>query len=366
MSVPVVLDARMADHPGIGRYIRQLAAAMLTQKNAPPFVFLGDEGAFSLPPFGADVQWRQAHSPIYSLAEQIEIPRLAGKKALLHVPHFNVPVFFRGRLVVTIHDLIYLHSPRVSKFFFAGAYARALFRHVEKSASAVITVSEYTKTDLLRHFPKIKPERVFVTHEAASGRFFKIKDEKLLIETKEKYGLHKPFALFVGTLKAHKNLPVLVEAMARLNQKPGADHDLVLVGRADPQNRLLSEAMSRHGNFIKSLGPLSDDDLPALYNLADTLVLPSLFEGFGLPVLEAMACGTPVIASTGGSLPEVVGEAGLLFEPERIDALVEHLYNVFQKKDLREKLSVLGLQRAAQFSWEKTARETLAVYQACS
>ncbi|MBI4432051.1 MAG: glycosyltransferase family 4 protein [Candidatus Omnitrophica bacterium] len=361
----VAIDARMWGHPGIGRYIRELSGALVHQSADLDFLFLGPEVVR---------QWldgrrphphvfQKTHSPIYSIREQFEILKGGCSADLLHVPHFNIPVFFPGRLVVTLHDLIYLKDARSS---FAGglgrAYAQTLFAAVGRRASAILTVSEHTRKDLLDCFSWIDSRKIHVTPEAVSPQFQKIRDGQVLSQIKHFYGLDRPFVLYVGSFKRHKNLEVLLEAMRLLREENKCDHDLVLIGRPDKNNTGLLRQIARL-SFVKTLGEVPDQDLPALYNLADLFVLPSLIEGFGLPVLEAMACGVPVIASNRTSLPEVGGQAALYFEPTQIDALRELLYNVLRDKELREKMIALGFDQARLFSWENTADLTLRVYE---
>jgi glycosyltransferase involved in cell wall biosynthesis len=337
------IDARMWDHPGIGRYLRELT------------------GALHAEPFEHEIALIAGRSPIYSLAEQWEVPWRARNADLLHVPHFNIPVLFGGRLVVTIHDLTYFHAPDVSASRFAKPYVTWLLGAVRRNARAVLTVSEYTKRDLLEHFPGIRAESVFVTHEAAAPEFRKLADPEALARIAAKYSLRQPFVLFVGSLKKHKNVPALIEAVGRLRRAKGIPHELVLTGKRGSADGELTALIDR-SPFVRHLGEAEGHDLPGLYNLAEVFVLPSFREGFGLPVLEAMACGTPVIASDRTSLPEVAGEAGLLFDPDHIDALESVLYNVLNNKELQKKMSQNGIEQAKKFSWQKTAQETLDVY----
>ena len=363
----IAVDIRMWHHAGIGRYLRELVAELLSQTNSYEFIFLGGLSQKE------DIRkicfdrkrkfsYRETRSKIYSLAEQWEIRQKAKGADLLHVPHFNVPVLCDKRLVVTIHDLIYLHRSESSLGFLGRSYLHFLLKRIEKKSAFILTVSEATKKELLEFFPKIPREKICVTHESCSPIFKRAESLAVFSETKAKFSLTKPFVLFVGSLKIHKNIPTLIRAIKALREKNGLDHELVLVGREDLKNKDLLRLI-RANPFVRPLGALSDPELLGLYHLADTMVLPSFREGFGLPVLEAMACGTPVIASNQSSLPEVVGDAGLLFDPSQVDELVTVLYNVLSSKELRDKMSKNGLNRAKLFSWEKTARETLEVYQ---
>ena len=358
----VGMDLRMWGHAGIGRYMRELYFAMLRKKPVFDLRLLLPAGVReSLRYRQDDVEFQDSHTSIYSLAEQWELASFSKRSDLLHVPHFNVPVLGAKKLVVTVHDIIYLKDTAYSGSFFGRAYVEFMFKVIERKADAVLAVSEYTKNDLLEHFPGLKG-RVFVTHEAASFLFQPVAAHDLEA-TKKKRSLTKPFVLFVGSLKAHKNVSVLIEAMRALKEEKGLPHELILVGGKDEKEKELLALIEKNASFVRSLGHTGDEELVHFYNLAEAFVLPSLWEGFGLPVLEAMACGAPVLASDRASLPEVVGEAGRLFDPTRVDELKDLLYNVLQSRDLRQKMRADGFIQAKKFSWDKTAAETLNVYE---
>lgn len=362
MAEKIAFDARMWSHPGIGRYIRELLGALIRLEKKPALCLLGrskELGAMFMPATGFSI--REASSGIYGLAEQLEIPRLARGMGLLHVPHFNVPLLTSAKLVVTVHDLTYLHGSEALKSRSGRAYVRFLFRFIARNAAAIITVSEYTKKDLMEFFP-VRAEKVFVIPEAASDMFYKISDPNKL-EKQLCFGSSgRPFILFVGSLKPHKNIPALVTAVSNLREKKRIEHQLLIVGRKDKKNPEILKLIESNP-YVSYLGEVSDEKLATLYNLADLFVLPSFREGFGLPVVEAMACGTPVAVSDRTSLPELVGEAGQLFDPDRIDALEHVIYNILENKDLRQKMSLAGLERSKEFSWQNTAKNTLKVYQ---
>lgn len=360
------LDARLWKHPGIGRYVRELSWEMARCLESEKLILLGDpapihdffssrQGSSSAP------TCIETHSKIYSLQEQWQMPGKAASLDLLHVPHFNIPVFLRTKLVVTIHDLIYLHEPGALKSHLGKPYVAWLLKMIEKKAAAVFAVSQHTKNDLLEQFPRLSRDHVFVTYEASSPLFHKISNSLELQAVRSRHSLSKPFILFVGTLKAHKNVPALIRALKILRETKGVDHELVLVGRKDEQNRLLLD-MIKQNAFVRYLGELSDPEVAVLYNCAEVFVLPSFCEGFGLPAIEAMASGTPVIVSNRSSLPEIVGSAGLIFDPLKVDALCELLYNVLNNDELRKKMITLGLARAGEFSWRTTAEQTMDVY----
>lgn len=360
----ILVDARMWGHPGIGRYIRELFSAILSArvKDCEKIVFAGNsetqKGLLSL---GYRGEFVQLKSPIYSLSEQAEVLRASSRYGVLHVPHFNAPIFRKKKTIVTIHDLIYLKNKKASRHFLGQLYAKTLFGNAARSAAAILAVSEATKKDLLEHFPRISAGKIRVTHEAASPIFGVIDNEEKRISFKNKYKLNKSFVLFVGSLKTHKNLPVLLRAFEGIRRR-GTDADLVIVGRKDAKDDAVFQQIQKAGPSVKYLGELPDQELVLAYNFCSVFVLPSLWEGFGLPIMEAMACGAPVISSNTSSLPEVAGEAALFFDPNQIDALSGHLYNVLNDNQLRKNMSVLSLQRSQRFSWKKTAEETLEVY----
>ena len=270
------IDVRMASHAGIGRYIRELIRGFGVQKTDDFHgTLLGSKStrmifsSTAMPGFNFDI----ANSPIYSLREQWEMGLHAKRFDLFHVPHFNVPLLCRARLVVTVHDLIYLHEKGATRSLIGKTYVRTLLKKIVRSADAILTVSEYTKTDLLSLFPKFRPSRIFVTHEAASEIFRPLPDRAIARQIRDRYGLEKPYVLFVGSLKSHKNIPALLKAMKIFRNRCKIDAELV-----------------------------------CLYNECEVFVLPSFCEGFGLPVLEAMSCGAPVIVSDRASLPEIAGK----------------------------------------------------------
>ena len=352
-------------HAGIGRYVSELAGAFLDLDTELELSFLSPPGfkerLSEVHPQADPRVFKKTHSGIYGIAEQFEVAIRTLDADLLHVPHFNIPVLSPKKLVVTIHDLIYL-DPDTLRSSLGRAYARFLFEAVEKKASAIITVSEATRQALLARFSRLRSDKLFVIPEAVSGSIRRAERSSAIEKVRSAYGLTEPFVLFVGSLKPHKNIGTLIEAMRRMSSGDRVSRRLVIVGRADARHPEILKEISG-SPFVRYLGEVADADLSNLYSAADLFVLPSFCEGFGLPVLEAMACGAPVLVSDRASLPEVAGNAAMTFDPERIDALSELIYNVLENKHLREKMSIMSLERAAQFSWTRTARETLRVYQ---
>jgi glycosyltransferase involved in cell wall biosynthesis len=342
------LDLRMWDHPGIGRYMRELVTEM-GKKDGSRFHVLGYERhAKDIMPRFRGGSFTAANSKIYGLAEQSELSVFSSRVKLLHVPHFNAPLFCRAKLVATIHDLIYLKEKRFSGSVIGKIYVKSMISGVARNASAVIAVSEFTRKDLEKAFPAVSG-KTRVIYEAAAGHFG---------PDGTKGG---DYFLFVGSLKAHKNLGVLLDAFERVrSNRP--DAKLVVVGRKDPKEAALTARVESLAPSVRYLGEQPDEALPGLYRGARALVIPSLWEGFGLTAIEAMACGTPVISSDRASLPEVVGDAGILFDPENADILAGHMLKVLKDDVFRAELSKKGLERSERFSWERAARDTMAVY----
>src|SRR5205823_2329000 len=216
--------------------------------------------------------------------------------------------------------------------------------------------------DLVKRL-RVSPRKIKVIYHGRDPMFAPVEDQAKIQETAARYGVTQPYCLHVGTLQPRKNLEMLVESWARLRGKVGNPPQLLLAGkRGWLYNSLFQAVQTRElGDIVKFADYVERDDLPALYSGALALTFPSLYEGFGLPSLEAMSCGTPVLASTASSVPEVVGDAGILLNPKDAGAWADAVQRVMQDSSLREDLSRRGLARAEQFTWERCARETLRV-----
>jgi len=284
---------------------------------------------------------------------------------LFHGPaNFELPPFAPCRLVSTVHDLIPLHFPElVSKKFYL--LFRSLIGRTLQNSDRVITDSEFSRQDILRRFP-VPPEKVVVTPLAPHPRFTANGDAKRDREICVRYGLRGRYILFVGVFEPRKNIPFLVEAFTafRRDFAEGKDFQLALAGGAGYQGGDIAEGVRRQDldPAVRLLGYVPDGDLPALYRQAELLVCPSRYEGFGLPPLEAMACGTPVLAADTSSLPEIVGNAGEVFPLESPESLAERMASLFATPERLRGMSDAGLERAATFTWEKTAAMTLDIY----
>jgi glycosyltransferase involved in cell wall biosynthesis len=302
--------------------------------------------------------------------EQLVLPLQARKCGIdvLHSPGYTAPVLVACPSVVTIHDLNYFYYPEdFSKL--AVLALKILVPAAARTSNKVITVSQNSKRDITTKLG-IPPEKVCVIYEAAGSAFCRSVSQTEAINRKMKvlrnrHGICSEFILTVAASHPHKNLDRLIRAYYFLRKARLVEHQLVVVGlkgRAHPGlTNLLSELSLQE--VVTLTGWVPDEDMPLLYSAADLFIFPSLFEGFGIPVLEAMACGTPVISSNATSLPEVVGDAGILIDPYDIEGMAGAMYELLTDDELRNSLVTKGLDRVKMFSWERAARETLAVYE---
>lgn len=293
---------------------------------------------------------------------------LAARRDRLDVLHvtYHAPPRSPCRTVVTVHDLSFMAFPNT----FGPRDLLVLSTLVPLSARrarAVIVPSEHTRRDLIRAYG-LPPDKIVVTPEAADARFSPSEDAGADRAVVRRLGLVRPYILALGTLQPRKNFERLVEAYAALRRSGRTDHHLVIVGKAGRAAARLRERIARLGleERVHLRGYLAAADVPAVYRAATCFVFPSLYEGFGLPVLEAMACGTPVIASNQAAVPEVAGDAAVLVDPYRVGELAGAIERVLADPALRARLRAGGLARAATFSWEETARRTAEVYRAAA
>ncbi len=363
-----VLDARtVTPHfPGIGRYVANLAPALAAQLDPDErlLVLHAPEARERLGGLaGPRVRLLPTAISPFGLGQQVQLPRLlreAGDVDLYHSTYYLMPYSMRLPTVLTFYDLIPLQHPQT-----VSRRARTLFRLTMGMAlrvsAHVVSISEAARRDVLARF-KLPPARVTTTPLAADSRFCPQPPEEVA-RVRAAYGLPAEMVLFVGINKPHKNLVRLIEAFGGLVQQ-GSRATLVLAGPWDERYPQAKEtAASLPGSDrVRFLGPVADADLPALYAAATVFVLPSLYEGFGLPVLEAMACGAAVACSSTSSLPEIVGEAALTFDPQDGGALAAAMGRLLADGELRGRMVQAGHVRAADFTPARTAALTLAIY----
>lgn len=283
---------------------------------------------------------------------------------IYHVPQNGIGINenINCKKITTIHDLI----PYIMPDTVGRGYLLKFLKEVPKAielSSAVITVSECSKQDILKFFP-IDKDKIFVTHLAADDIYKPLDKEKCKAFLSKQYNINKPFILYIGGFSPRKNVKSLITAFAKIYKDLNKDYNLVIVGATRDQGEYLSQFSSNLELASKIIftGYAPEEHLPVLYNGCDVFVYPSLYEGFGLPPLEAMNCGTPVITSNLTSIPEVVQDAGMLINPYDGNELPSALVKLLNDENLQKEYSEKGLKRAQNFSWAKTAEKTLEVY----
>jgi glycosyltransferase involved in cell wall biosynthesis len=277
----------------------------------------------------------------------------------LHVQYF-APLAYRGPVVATIHDLAFLHVPESFPRMLRLAL-RVLVPRTLSRAAHVITISEFSRRDIIARY-HLCPDRISVIPLAARDIFRPCPTDET-IAVLARYGLRPGFVFTLGRLNRRKNLERLLRATALLAQSSTAPPLLVIAGKPDFGGPpVLQQSEPGRNGAVRLVGLLPEEDLPAFYTGAALFVFPSLFEGFGLPALEAMACGTPVVASSRAAIPEVVGDAGLLIDPEDVEALAMAMGRILRDRSLAEDLGRRGLERSRRYSWGETARRTRRVY----
>jgi glycosyltransferase involved in cell wall biosynthesis len=364
--VRIGIDARKLHDFGIGTYIRNLLRHLARLDSQTEFViFCRPEDRDALAAVGENFRPVPETSGNYSIAEQVRIPWALKREGvtLFHAPHYVLPPLVRCRSVVTIHDVIHLMFPQYLPNRIAFSYAKWSITQAAQRATRVMTVSQSSKRDILR-FVDTEPDKIDVIYNAYDERFAMEPREEDVVRVRERYQLTDEFVLYAGNVKPHKNLERLIDAFA-LVRKRGLDHlKLVLIGDEISKYTALRRAVHQHQlhNYVRFLGYLPEETLAVMYRLAGVFVFPSLYEGFGLPPLEAMASGTPVVTSNVSSLPEVAGDAAVLVDPYDPQAIADGIYRVLTDEKLRRALIHKGIARAGQFSWEQSVRRVRQIY----
>jgi len=348
---------------GIGSYLWNLLENLAAIDNDFEFVVLHarDRNASDLP--SGRFRLIPARSPIYSLSEQWEIARLVRGARVFHVPHYNAPLLYRGKLLVTIHDLIHVTDPTFRRSPASFAYARPMLNLALRAADHIVAVSEFTKSQLLGLY-QVSPAKVTVIPHGVSAHFHLQDHLEAVAVVSAAMGIKRPYILLVGNFKPHKNVKTLIRAFALLHARRKIDHELLILGR-DGKGKcgIIRECQTLGVAELVHFVPHVDyEALPSVYGAAEVLVMASFLEGFGLPVLEAMACGTPVACSRAASLPEVAGPAAEYFDPASDEDLAAAMEKVLASRERQAELRQKGLERVRLFSWDECARRHLALY----
>ena len=352
------IDVRKLGDGGIGEYVRETLTAARTLRPDLEIVAFGTPGERALLPL-EDVEWVAVGAGKYSVAEHLSLPRAArGRRIdLFHAPHYVLPLLVSGPAVVTVHDVVHLRFPRTS---FHRLYARSMIGWACRRAARVITVSETTARDL-REMLSVPEAKLRVIPNGVAARFRPLAPDRVAAALAA-LGVERPYVLFVGNCLPHKNVDTLVRAWDRL---PEPRPRLVLCGRGFDRSAAVRGAIGAAAGRerIRVVGGASGEELVALYNGAELLASAALYEGFCLPIVEAFACGTPVLGPDAGAVPEVAADAALLVSPRRVDTIAAEMYRLLKDQGLRKELVERGTRRAAGFSWTDAGRRTLSVYE---
>jgi glycosyltransferase involved in cell wall biosynthesis len=354
-----------AGRTGVGYYVEHLLTHLADEARGDELIVASNGPVETARPLPPRVRIARGYAfPLRLPWMQLVAPRLVDELGA-DVAHFTnavVPLASPVPTVVTIHDMSLTLYPRFHPLRRVLLH-RPFVALAARRADAIITVSHSARRDILGHY-RVPPERVHVVYEAAAPAFRPIPDRASLEPVARRYALPARVVLYVGTIEPRKNLPRLLHAFARRKRAGELPHTLVCVGRYGWRARDVRSTVERLalGEAVRFLGYVPFADLPALYNLAEFFVFPSLHEGFGLPVLEAMACGVPVIVGRNSSLVEVAGDAAEAVDATDVEALGDALVRLARNAELRRARARQGLARARAFSWRRAARETLAIY----
>lgn len=311
-------------------------------------------------------RWRVRHvsaNPFLRLGLDLAMKLRQDRPSLVHV-QYTAPLACPVPVVVSVHDVSFLEHPEYFRWPRA-AQLRWTVRRTVQSAARVLTVSEFSRSSILRAYPGLDADKVIAVPNAASAGFRPISRDSAASFARKKFGLAAPFVFTVGDLQPRKNHIGLIEGFARmLRACPQLPHDLVLAGKNTWFSARVREAARASGveDRIRFTGFVTDDDLLQLYNACDLFVFPSFYEGFGLPILEAMACSRAVACSNTSAMPEVADGAAILFDPDSADEIARAMADLLRDAELRARMERLGLQRSATFSWSRTAAAILAIY----
>jgi len=355
---------------GIGRYTRHLIGALAELDHENRYVLFSagrdrSDGSWPSNFTRRELPLTDRHLAI--IWQRLKLPApvewITGRLDLFHSPDFTLPPVRRAATALTVHDLSFMRYPECS----SPALWEYLMDAVPRSAARadiILADSECTRRDIVELL-RIPEDRVYVIYAGVEPRFTPNLDEAAERAALSRYGLRKPFILGLGTLQPRKNFARLIRAYHLARQRHHLDHQLVIGGGPgwlyeDIYDTIHALALE---NEVRLIGFVDDADLPALYRAAAVFAFPSLYEGFGIPVLEAMGCGAPVVASATSSLPEVAGDAALMVDPFDIEALAEALGRLINDAALRDDLRHKGFQRAERFTWQRSARELLTIYQ---
>lgn len=354
MKKTICTDLRWIDCSGIGTYIKGLMPGLITALGDVRIVGMGPiERLREFPWSGAaHVELIDCAAKRYSLSEQIVLPRVIPPDTdLFFSPHYPIPLFYRGRLAVTVHDLSHLVVPEIAGNSLKRLYAKTMMRNVRRRAALILTVSEFSRSELMRHTSGSRSDNIVTVHEGVSAEWFAIERTPLP---------EQPYIVYVGNVKPYKNVGRLVEGFLQVMER--IPHKLLIIGQykgliTGESDGFFARARTA-GERIRFTGHVSQKQLMTYVAGADALVLPSLYEGFGFPPLEAMAAGVPALVARAASMPEICGDAVLYCDPLSVHDIAEKLVTVVSDEAVRSRLIQFGREQASKYTWEACAEQT--------
>lgn len=358
MKIGIAARGLSEQSGGVKQYIESIASALLKiDKVNEYYIFHNNHDHVDKFPSAKNIVIESSNKMIW---DYYLLPKTLRKFQLDIVifPKNVLPFYIDTKSVIVIHDLAYFMPELNAYRLIDTIYMKLMIKSSLKRANHSISVSQNTKNDIIK-ITGTDEAKITVVYEAADTKYTKITDNSQLNEIKNRYKLDDKFIFYSGSLSPRKNMIRLLSAYKSIQDK--IPHKLVLTGGKSQNDQNVHKIIDQLGDSVIKLGHVPDEDMPFIYNLADLFVYPSLYEGFGLPPLEAMACGCPVIASKSSSIPEVVGNAAIMVNPHDVDDLAKTMYEVLTNDDLRENMVRKGLDRTKQFSWEKCAKECLIV-----
>lgn len=357
MPKNITIDLRLWLTSGIGKYLQNIVPSTIARFKEINFTLLGDKNfleALDWPPNVVSI--RNFDSKIYSIEEQFKSLKVIPKDCdLLWWPHWNIPMFYNGKIVTTIYDAFHLRIPKNLKNIFKNIYTKLLFYFVSKKSLITFTLSEFSRRELMQ-LSNIDPKNIYIINLAVDKDWFEFQPFENNIES--------PYIVFVGNVKPHKNLITLVKSFIKIINE--VDHKLVIIGKKEgfiSGDKEVLKFANLYPNRIIFTGWVDDQDVKNYVANAELMVFPTLYEGFGIPPLEAMACGCPVIVSDIPVTKEVCGDAAVYFNPKNFSELSMLIKKVLKKENYKESMYLKGIERSKFYSWKSAINKTIMTFE---